>query len=267
MKYILSNFYNNYKNVQKIIEDYFYDKDIIGLQGHFSFNICYGSYNNIDSEQLCLYSDIEQVLQDYGSLSKFLMLDFGNIMLKESDYLDSFSRIILETFVDNKEVFFEVADEKFIKYLINKYPNIQIILHQNYTFFHSEEEIKKIIDLYPNNIKGIICNKDHSFMNISIKKYYLFSINNCYSCKYINRCIKQENENILDYSENSVFGNCKFVSYKHEKQIKEEIQELIESEENYEAILLDTIIIKYQELEMPLIEMTLKGEDVLNEDN
>ena len=60
--------------------------------------------------------------------------------------MDTFNKIMFELYVNEMydSIYFEVADEGLIDYLVNKYPQIQLCLHENYTMFHSENEPKNL---------------------------------------------------------------------------------------------------------------------------
>ena len=100
-----------------------------------------------------------------------------------------------------------MADIELIKYAIDRYPNIQIVLHQNYTFFHNAEEVQELLEQFP-NIKGIVITHNHMFENINTTKFYLLDVYNCGSCKSYRNCISFDNSKCLEYSGESNFFEC-----------------------------------------------------------
>ena len=143
MKYILPNFYDSFIYNKLLKEDFFTTVNIEGIQGTYPFCIFNGGCNNIEYEEIALYIDLINGLGQYGILGNKILLDFGNINLEEKDYVNTFGNLIVETFYTNSCFYFLVSQENFIEYLINKYPNIQFILHQNYINFQTEQEIQK----------------------------------------------------------------------------------------------------------------------------
>lgn len=253
IKYILPNFFDSYECNLTLKNNFFINQNIVGVQGTFPFCIFNGWYNNIIGESLAIYDDLVDCVKNYGILNDIVLIDFGNIYLNELDFMDSYGKVILEEYGNNKHIFFEVADEIFIQYLVEHYPNIQLVLHQNYTNMNTKDNIKNLIDRYPNNIKGIVSmnlSMDLSFTNI--KKFYLLPLTHCHECHHFNTCLQKDIEATLEYSAKSQFNSCEFRQLLNSQEILDLVK-LIEKN-NYDYIIFDTIPITKQFEEYKIIE-------------
>ena len=207
INFILPYCFNNYNNNQKLLNDC--NNCFYGVEGNIPFQIFTGRVNNNKDSRFLSYYDILDQVKAYNEISNNLMLiDFGNSSLEPSDYYDSYGEVILEEYADKKHVFFEVADENFIEYLVDRYPNIQIVLHENYTIFHSEKDIKALIKKFPNNIKGINITVLNLCENIDIQKFGILNLDSCYYCPQFPLCLKNEHKNVFRYREASSFNDC-----------------------------------------------------------
>lgn len=256
MNFILPSFYNSYNHNQELIQKYLLFKNFSGIYGNFPFSIFNGSYNNSASEELALAEDIVKSVSGYGSLSSCTIIDFGNIDLKEEDYYDSFNKVILETYANSRNAYFSIASRKFAQYLVDNYPNIQLIIHQNYTNLCSEEEVKLIIDMFPNNIKYLIITPNNYCTNINIPKIYWIPYTICYCCPQYKKCIQIDNNLTLEYSEGSQFAAC------NNKQFLtlEYLQAMVEDAKNHtDTILFDNIIKEHEEEIYNTLNLLLGG--------
>lgn len=231
MKYIIPNFYDSMFYNSTLMTEFINTVDFDGIQGTFPFCCFNGWLNNIGSQKIALYKNIVESIHFYSKINEHILFDFGNLLLEETDYPNCMADVILKEYVDNKKAYFEIANLGLLDYLIQKYPTIQIVLHQNYTLFHTVEEINNLISKYPNNIQGVVVHSNFSIKDIkkisnNVKKFYFFSANmNCMKCKNLLKCIKVENQYVLDFSERSSFGNCQLYSVLKNKEIAtQEIQ-------------------------------------------
>lgn len=207
MSLIVGGLYDDFQDNIALIEKHAFNYCFGGVQGSFPFSIFNGGVNSIHRGSVCLYRDIIECLRGYHANAQMVLLDFGNLRLTEKDYHNNFGKIHFETFANDTRVFFEMADIELIKYVVNKYPNIQIVLHQNYTFFHNAEEVQDVLNQFP-NIKGIITAHGHLFENINTQKFYLLSIYECNRCKSYKNCVLFDNLKCLEFDEDSSFFGC-----------------------------------------------------------
>lgn len=240
MNYILPNFFDSFSQNQEIISNFMLYFDIHMIQGTFPFNIFNGECNNIVNETLALYPDIKACPEDYRNIGNAILLDYGSTLIEKKDYHNNFGKVIFEEYANNTKFYFEIALENFIDYLIKTYPNIQIILHQNYINNHTQEEIINLIKKY-HNIKGIIVTELNPCIDIdNIKKFYLLQLNKCERCKQYNACLKYEMEHTLRYSNQSNFNGCEYTILKSVEELLEE-KEYVENVLQYDNILFSTI--------------------------
>lgn len=243
MRYILSGLYENYTHNTFIKTNFFKKYNLAGLQGHFPYNISYGWYNNIAKTDICLYEDFIGCLAGYQILSNHILLDFSNLLLEPSDFEDCLNELLATSFETYPNFYFEVADESFIDFLITHYPQIKLVLHQNYTMFHSEEEINALITKYSTNIQGIIITDINLCKTINnITKYYLFTFHKCLTCFHFKDCLLKDNRATLRYSESSCFNDCAQLEYKTYSEILEQHKMVQNLEEQHlcDYCLLDT---------------------------
>lgn len=253
MKYILPNFYNNFLCNDLIRQQYGPYVDFDGVQGTYPFGIFYGWYNNINKEELAIYRDLLAILKDYGVFANKVYLDMGNIILKDTDYYNCFETVILEAFAEKEDFYFEIADLNLIEFVINKFPNIQIILHQNYTMWHNESEILSVIEKWKDNIKAIIITDINPCFSVdNIRKIYLAHINKCGECKMLPKCLKADMEATLEYSTYSAFDNCLIYDYYTPEEV---IDRIIKNKNfyNFDTVLFDTQCMNRSESEGPIL--------------
>jgi hypothetical protein len=212
MKYIIPNFFDSYVYNMALINEFIQVHEFAGVQGTYSFSYFNGSLNNIRGEKISLYPDFIAGAEAYKIIDDMILLDYGNMNIVPADYKNCMAKVILEKFSTDSRFYWEVSVPEYIEYLVQTYPKIKIVLHQNYTMFHSVQDINSLISQYPNNIKGIITtdvNPCYGLKNKNIFKCYLLSpMAICHKCKNLKRCIKLENNNTLNFSEQSVFSSC-----------------------------------------------------------
>lgn len=208
INFILPNSFCDVDNNLKLIEKNNYSNLFYGVEGNFAFSIYTGRANNNLGNDFMAYIDIVRSVELYQEISENMtIIDFSNTLLEETDYEDAMGEVILDEFADKDNVFFELSDIDFIDFLVNKYPKIQIILHENYTIFHSEEDIQNVIEKYP-NIKGINITILNLCQNINIKKIGVLNLDSCFYCPQYPLCLKREHRNILRYRKASSFNDC-----------------------------------------------------------
>lgn len=207
MGLIVGGLFDDFQDNLTLIQKHSFNYCFNGVQGSFPFSIFNGDVNTIHKGCVCLYRDIIECLRGYHASSQMVLLDFGNLRLEQKDYHNNFGKVQFETFANDNRVFFQIADLGLIEYATNKYPNIQIVLHQNYTFFHNAEEVQDVLKQFP-NIKGIVTTHGHLFENIDTTKFYLLNFYNCGSCKSYKNCILFDNLKCLEYSGESNFFEC-----------------------------------------------------------
>ena len=146
IKFILPNSYNNIDINQDIISENNYNNLFWGIETDLPFSIFNGRINNNRSQLFASYYDIINTINEYKEISNnMIIFDFGNCLLEKFDYEDCFGNIIFDEYANKQNAYFEIADINLINFLIKKYPAIQIILHENYTIFNSEQDIKEVI--------------------------------------------------------------------------------------------------------------------------
>ena len=214
MKIILPSFYNAHNYNLKLIEKHLFKQNIVGVSGSFPFGIFNGGYNNIKNSHLVLIHDIIQSIKSYGAFSNMVVIDFGSLCLEETDFYDCFNTVVLEQYAASKNIYFSVASEPLVDFLIKNYPDIQLILHTNYVNFHSEQEVADILNRYPNNFHYLTITPNNECLNITnIQKIYSIPFTFCYCCPQYQKCIQMDNNYQLEYSIESQFRTCQFKKY------------------------------------------------------
>lgn len=260
MKIILPSFYNSYQQNKKIIENFMYYKDFQGISGSFPFSIFNGGYNNNKYSQLALAHDIINSIHSYGAIGGFTVIDFGNLCLIESDFKNCFNKVVLEEYSKSKNIFFSVASIKLAEYLVSTYPDIQLILHQNYTNFHTEEEVQNVINLYKKNLKYIIITPNNECSHIEdIQKIYWIPFTLCYCCPQYYKCIKIDNNQTLNYSTFSQFNDCSSKKYVNLQYLKTLI---LHANTITNCIIFDDLLIEDEEIVYEQIFNILNEEDI-----
>jgi hypothetical protein len=255
LKYILPNFYNCYSHNVELFQTFAKTKNLCGIEGAFPFSIFYGAYNNISCENICLYDDMIPIIKDYGLLADMLILDCGNPLLEDFDYYDLYNTVILDEYAEKNNVYFSVSQEGLIKFLIERYPKINLILHQNYTRENTSQDIQKLIDNY-SNIKGIITSSFNICSKVNnVFKIYLTPLHTCEECIHYKKCLSHDNQAILDYSQKSRFQNCVLRNLAHPNNIVERINFI---KDKCDYILFDTVVCHNALAEYQLIEQVLE---------
>lgn len=254
INYILPNMYDSYFCNLTIANKLLQEKNICGVSGTFPFSIFNGSYNNIGYEKVCLYDDMKDFYKNYGIMANMVIIDCGNPLLESFDYFDLYNQVILQEFASKPNFYFSVTQEEFIDYLIEKYPTIQLILHQNYTRNHSSKEIQLLLNKYP-NIKGIIISSFNTCKDVKdVFKIYLTPLHGCEECAQYQKCLEYDHHSTLEYSIDSQFSKCSL-----RKLIYPEIiQQRIEYAKEYcDYIMFDTVVGAQEIEEYALIETVI----------
>lgn len=255
INFILPCCFTNYQENTLLIEGNEYRNLFWGIEGNVPFSIFNGRVNNNKISLFASYSDIKHLIEGYEAISEnFTIIDFGNMLLEEYDYENVYGEVILDEYASKSNVFFELADEKFIDYLVNKYPKIQIILHDNYTIFHDKESIQELIDTYPNNIKGINITILNLCENIDIPKIGVLSLDSCFYCPQFPLCLKSEYNNILHYRSRSIFNECRLKKMLLPQEVIKNLEKLLYYTNNimFTGIAVDQIDIYMENIKLIL---------------
>lgn len=211
MKFILPNFYNNFIEVINLINKYHEDKqiNISGVYGSFFGSYFNGGINTTCVGPACLLQHMEGCVNEYRMMD-MIIIDFGNPLISEHDFLNRFAAIQFESFSEQNNIYFAVSHPKFIDYIINNYPSSKIILHHNFTdTISSIEEIEKLVKTY-SNIEGIISSDSTKLESVDCKIKILYTpLYTCKQCNHWHRCKENEWKSILNFSTKSDFYNCK----------------------------------------------------------
>lgn len=254
-QYILPNFYESFSCNQLLIQEFLKSKMLYGVSGTFPFSIFNGGINNNGLCDLVVYDDIISISRSYGPLNDFMLIDCSNISLLSTDYNDCFNKVMFETLSEKENVIFSIADIELGKYLIKTYPTIQLTLDANYTLFHTDDDINLAIKTLGGNLKYLMICQQNLCKKIIFPKIYKVFFTECNCCLQHLRCIKQENERVLTYSEKSCFKSCSLKKSRTYKDILTEIENISntttliafesipkEQEEQYYSILEQIIM-------------------------
>lgn len=203
-------------------EKKFNNNEIVGMQGYIPFNIMKGWINNNKIDSIFTYTQLTKFFKTYPiQLQQQILIDFGNSLIKEEDFYDMQTEMILKNLANKDNCYFEVSNISFIEYLVKNYPTIKIILHQNFTMFSDEKEILNVINAYKNNIVGIIITELNMCSKLkNITKYFLLTPKCCNLCQHFNFCINKEQQFTLDFSSKSAFGDCENIEHHTPDEIK-----------------------------------------------
>lgn len=208
MNIIIPHFFDCYLYNKQLINDFSFSKfcKIKGVSGSFPFSIFHGGVNNFNKSEntICLYKNMEESLNFYKDM-EIILLDYSAFPIDEKDYYNNYAKVQLESFNEYPNIYFILTDKNYINYLVNKYPNIKIILSKDFDY-----EDKDFINKYKRNIKGLISNdiKILKDSNLSIKIYFV-GLYNCNFCNYKDKCREIDRQNILNFSIKSIYQECK----------------------------------------------------------
>ena len=204
--------------------------NIDSLYGNFPFCIWNGGVNlNARNSQFLIYNDIYQFFNQ--DVHPSFRLDCSNIYISENDMFNAYQNLIL-SHGNTGGNFIEISDLGLMDYILSKYPNYDFIFSNNAHLRHNftieiintllEENTFYLIELpveFNNNIDFLkqIINKQKVEITIS---------NRCKNtCPNISTCKLQEQDFINNYSENTIFYDCKeFNLYTKNNQLKNEIE-------------------------------------------
>ena len=259
IKFILPNFFDDAKDMQEIIEEKSLSNNIWGIEGGFSFSIFRGKINNNLHGRFVCYNDMKESVESYKEIGQNLtLIDCGNLYLEEFDYTDTFNEVLFELYATSSNIYFEVADEKLIEYLVQTYPKIQICLHENYTIFNNEEDIQLLINKYPNNIKIINVTLLNPCPNINCYKIGILNLDSCFYCPHFPICLKIEHNQILKYQEASQFNECEKKKFVTLDSLINNLKELLHYTNN---IMFNTIALNEKDDYIKLIKQIFEEEE------
>lgn len=239
MIFILPSIYYNFEDNVNILDMYSNTVKIKGIEGNFPSNIMCGGINALDTRYFALYDDIVGCVNSYSIPSKMLFVDCGNLFLNEKEYLNRFDKILFEEWENNDSAYYEIADFNLIDYVVKRYPNIQIALHQNALLRYNLKEIQDKIDNCK-NIKYIILPRRYAHLKVKgVQKIYLISFTKCRDCVNYCDCLSEESHYILEYSGHSTFRNCTKRFYKDDNEFFEEYRNI---PKDFSYVLFDDII-------------------------
>lgn len=196
--------------------------------GSFPFSIFNGGSNlNIQNDSFLLNGDIDNFLNSKNNMLPF-RFDCSNILLLDDDLKNIYQNIILE-YGNNAGNFIEISDFRMLHYLQEKFSNYEFIFSKNSNLINplTPEIINTILDQdifylleLPNNFK-----KDLEFLDrIKKKDKVEIIIGNKCSCVNSLNCELQEQEYILNFSNNTNFYNCqKLNKYTNNHELIDEI--------------------------------------------
>ena len=243
MKYILSNMIVSDKLNEVILNELYSKSEIVGVEGSVPFFIYNGNYNNIDSSEIFLYPDFKEIEQFYKPYVDMFIFDCGNVLLEPKDKNNCLGNVIFTEYANNKHYYFTISNLDIAQYLIEQYPNIQLILHQNFTMFHDDKEILEAIKMLGKNLSYIIITNKNKCDTINFPKIYLLKyFNTCEKCSRYKYCIEQECLSALNYSSYSIFKDCKKKMLRSDTEMYEEIQKIKEIKD-IEYIMFDTVLL------------------------
>ena len=266
IKFILPNGFTNPDNNLGLIEENEYQNLFWGIETEIPFSIFTGRINNNNNfvGTFLSYDDIVKLSKCYNEiLENMFVFDFGNLFLEEGDYENCLGDVIFTEFVNQKNVYFEIADINFIDFLVKKYPQIQIILHENYTIFYNDQQIQQLIDKYPNNIKAINITILHVCEEVNIPKIGILNLDSCYYCPQFPLCLNKENKSVLRFRKASMFNECQ---KKKLINIDTAVKNLSLLLKHTDMILFETIPLAQQEDYLNLINLVLKNEEIKEEE-
>lgn len=221
-------FYDKIFRMTRFNPESFYENKIIisSLYGNFYWSYWGGEVNNnygISTE----YDSIEE----FDKINKIpITLDLSNINLQEFDLYDRKLNMILNRFHTGAN-FIAANYFPIINYIKENYPNYRIIFSENAALINDHDidilntmlendEIYEVIlglNTIPRNFLSKINRKDKIRLKICDKCVL--------DCSSYLQCRYEENNYQYNFSENSIFNNCKkLFNYKDFGRIKKEIK-------------------------------------------
>ena len=208
--YKFNNFFNNYvdnsnKNQKefKLVDNF----TVEYVYGAFPWSLWNGGVNSHVGKAV-LSQEIEQIINAINTPIRF---DASNILLKEEDYLDIHENAILKISNGSNNIY-EISNFNLMDYISKMYLNNKFIISNN---------LQITTDLNEDLINTLINNDNIDLINLGYHLIYDISkINNkdkiecmigyCYNCSNKQNliCNFQEQQNIYNFSGNSLFINC-----------------------------------------------------------
>ena len=158
-----------------------------------------------------LYPNIELIIKQ-SNLP--LWLDFSNILLEKSDFYDVMSNVILKLLPNN--YIFEISNLDLLNYINMKFPNLKYVISKNANILYPltpdiinnfHQNLNPLYVIIPNEFKT-----SQQYLNeINNKENIVIPVNNLCNpeCKNYFQCPIVENNNILNYTFEPTFCNCK----------------------------------------------------------
>lgn len=208
--------FNNYLSILlKEHKDFFRIKNLIitSQNGSFPFAIFNGGINlNLNNNIFDTNDRIQNFIINKKNIIPF-RFNCSNILLNENDLNDIYENIILNYGNDSGN-FIEVGDLKTYNYIINKFPNYEFIFSKNSDYINNltPEIINTILNqnlFYLLEIPDSQKNNKEFLLKINQKNKIEITIGNRCKCNNISTCALQEQEHILNFSNNTLFYNCK----------------------------------------------------------
>ena len=158
-----------------------------------------------------LYSEMK-IIMEKSYLP--LWLDFSNILLEETDFYDVMSNTLLNLMPDN--FIFEISNLNLLNYIKNKKPNLKFVISKNANILfpmmpdiinNFNQNLNPLYIIIPNEFKT----SQQFLKDINNKDNIIIPVNNICDpkCKNYFQCPIVENNNILNYTFESTFCNCK----------------------------------------------------------
>lgn len=232
--------------------------------GNLPFAIWNGGINlNIPNQDFLTYSKIQNFFAE-GNLP--IRIDCSNLFINSEDKENGYQNLILEQ-GNNMGNFIEITDLGLLEYIQNLYPNYDFIFSKNAHLVApftldiinslTEQNIFYLINLPTelstnNKLLSNIKNKDHIEINIGSK----CNLN----CPNLNTCAQQEQKYLINYSEKTIYYNCKKMNnYCNEDELYNEI--MFFTDLGFNHFKIDTPPInKIQEFNLYLIMNLFKKE-------
>ena len=218
----------NFKYKYHIKDLFNIDLKITSFYGSIPFAIWNGGSNlNIKDQEFLKYYDIVDFFET--KISAPARLDCSNLLLTNFDIDNQYQNIILKL-GENKGFFLEISDFDLYHYINDNYTNFEFIFSKNAHYKHPfdsdilnticEQDAFHLIEL-PQELMN-----DIDFLN-SLKyknKIEILIGNKCpNNCLNIKNCSIFEQENILLYSEKTIYYDCKFLNSYQDMDLLQQI--------------------------------------------
>lgn len=208
--YKFNNFFNHYIiecnktcGASKLVDNF----AIEYVYGSFPWSIWNGGANSHIGKAI-LSPDIEYIINIVNTPIRF---DASNILLKENDYFDLHENAILRIANGTNNIY-EISNFNLMNYISNQYLNNKFIISNNLqnTTDLNEDLINILIDDNSIELINLGYHLEYDIQKINYKNKIELSIGYCGNCSTKQNliCSFQEQQNIYNYSGNSLFINC-----------------------------------------------------------